>query len=157
MIASETNADNFLQENGANITSVISSFIKIDLKSGNEYVSPVLDLQRASLGLVGNCIDDVSVTTPVYSVDETAPESGSAASRHISEPIQLEQDGVGFETRFDCFVPEGAGVDFYWRACRSDEDIRTQSWTLQPPTNSPPNDDGLNFRERIFLPKRSSR
>lgn len=152
MIASQVNGEDFLQENGANIASDISAYIKIDLKSGNEYVSPVIDLQRASLGMISNCIDDVTVNVPYQEVPETAPESGSAGSRHISEPIQLEQDGIGFETRFDCFVPEGAGVDFYYRVAGVDEDIRTRNWIAENTYNQPALDNVLNFREHIYLP-----
>lgn len=152
MIASDTNADNFLQEDGVNITSKVSAYIKIDLKSGNQYVSPVVDLQRASLGMITNCIDDPTVTTPINEVDETSPESGSTGARHISEPIQLEQEAVGFETRVDGFVPEGAGVDFYYRVCRSDEDIRTKPWRLQDQYNVQPHDREVNFREFQYLP-----
>jgi hypothetical protein len=152
MIAGDTNADNFLQENNVNIASKVSTFVKIDMKSGNQYVSPVIDLQRASLNMIATCIDDPSVTTPIYEVQETSPESGGTGSRHISVPIQLEQEAVGFETRFEAHVPTEAGLSFYYRVCRADEDIKTKPWIEKAPENTQPKDKSIVFREYVYLP-----
>jgi hypothetical protein len=152
MIADDTNAQNFLQENGSNIASKVSAYIKVDLKSGNDYVSPVIDLQRASLILIGNCIHDPVTTPAIYPVSETQPSSGTDGAKHISAPVMLEQEGVGFECRFDARVPSQAGVQFYYRTTAADGNIQDEKWILQEPENTVPKDNDLTVREYNFLP-----
>lgn len=129
-----------------------SVYVKIDMKSASDYVSPVVDLQRASLHLITECIDDPTVTPHIYPVDETQPYGGSTGCKHITTPVTLEQDAVGIETKIDVSLGEGCNVDYYYRTCGADQNIADESWIYQTPENrvAPTNDQ--SFNELRFLP-----
>ena len=128
-----------------------STYLKVDLKTSNDYVSPIIDLQRASLIIVNNDIDDPSVTPAIYSVSETEPYGGTAASKHITTPVVLEQSAVGIEIKADVNVPSGSNIDLYYRTAEADENIYDKNWVLQPPTSTIPNDNDQNYRQATFL------
>jgi len=129
-----------------------STYVKVDFKTASDYVSPVVDMQRASLILVGYCQDDPSVTPAINFVDETQPSGGSTGAKHITTPVVLEQDAVGIEAKASVVLPEGASVDFYYRTASSDENIYDKSWTLHPSTELVPNDNSGEFREIVWVP-----
>jgi hypothetical protein len=129
-----------------------SSYVKVDLKTSNDYVSPIIDLQRASLILVNNVIDDPDVTPAIYSVSETEPYGGTAACKHITAPVMLEQSAVGIEAKFDVNLPSGSDVEFYYRTASADENIYDKNWVLHSPVSSIPNDNDQTFRETSYLP-----
>lgn len=130
---------------------VYSSYIKVDLKTSNDYVSPIIDLQRASLIVAGYNIDDPDVTPHIYNVDETQPYGGTTGSKHITTPITLEEAAVGIEARAKMNLPDGSDIDFYWRTASVDQNINDQYWTKQPKQDEIPNDNDMTFREARFL------
>jgi hypothetical protein len=136
----------------AQLSGNASVYLKVDLKSSNDYVSPIIDLQRASLILANSVIDDPSVTPAIYEVSETEPYGGTAAAKHIAAPVMLEQSAVGIEAKVDVSLPSGSEIEFYYRTASADENIYDKNWILQQPTSSIPNDNDQSFREVTFLP-----
>ena len=129
-----------------------SAYVKIDLKSSNDYVSPIIDLQRSSLILVGVQVDDPVWTPCIFSVSEEEPYGGTTGSRHITNTIFLDEDAVGLEIKFDASVPKDHGFDVYYRTASADENILDKYWTMTPETSNTPDDNSLAFRERTYLP-----
>ena len=127
-----------------------SVYIKVDLKTSNDYVSPIIDLQRCSLALAGQCIQDSSASS-IVPVSETS-NGASTGSRHITPPVTLEVPAVGIDARADLQVPEGAGVDFYYRTCTGDMTLADQPWVYQSPERSVPNTGNGQFTGGQFLP-----
>lgn len=141
----------FAQE--ANLgAGVASAYIKLDLKTANDYVSPIIDMQRASLILAGFKIDNPSQTPHIINVDETRPTDGTTGSKHITTPVLLEQDAVGIEVRARVNLPAGSEVDMYYRTAGADENIYDKYWTLQPAVNNLPADNSQTYREAQWLP-----
>lgn len=129
-----------------------SVYFKIDVKSSNDYVSPIIDLQRSSLIVVGEIIDDSAVTPHIYPVSETEPYGGTSASKHITTPIFLEQAAVGMEVTIDASVPEGYYIEYYYRTANGDENINDKRWVYQAALNSTPNDNNGTLRRITYLP-----
>jgi len=131
-----------------------SLVIKVDLKSGNDYVSPIIDLQRTSMITVGYAIDDPAVTPDVLAdIPETSPYGCTGASRHITKPVELIEPAVGIDARVDANIPEDAEVDFYYRTCGADEDLWVQPWVKQEPIKTLPKvNDGVTFNKLEHLP-----
>ena len=129
-----------------------SVYLKVDFKTSSNYVSPVVDLQRASLILVQYCLDDPTVTPHINDVNETEAYGGSTAAKHITTPVFLEQDAVGMQVMLSANLPEGSTVDFYYRTAGPDENIRDRKWTAQNPINSVVNDNSMTYRDIEYLP-----
>lgn len=109
-----------------------SAYIKVDLKTSNNYVSPFVDLQRASLITIGNCIDD-SDGRSIYTVDELVPYGNSNASRHIMTPVQLTSESVGFDVRLNYILNQESNFDFYFRTGNAADTLAEQTWTRLDP------------------------
>lgn len=129
-----------------------STYFKVDMKTSNDYVSPIVDLQRASLTLVGSCIDDPSAVTPVYNVAETAANGGTTGSKHITAPYTLEVPSSGFDIRYRGSIPTDGNIDTYYRVAQSDENINEVGWTLQPNEGSVANTAKGQYTDVQVLP-----
>jgi len=116
-------------------TFTSSTFFKVDMKSANDYVSPIIDLQRSSLVTVNNLIDDPSVTPHIYNVANTASSGASSSSAHIMKPVVLESPAIGIEISADLSIPPTGSVLVYYRVGTSDQNLSELSWILQPEFN----------------------
>jgi hypothetical protein len=116
-----------------------SVYMKIDFKSSNDYVSPILDLSRCSLTVAGECIFDGNQTPSLHPVAETSPSGGTDGPKHITTPITLEVPGVSMDVRAEVTVPPDANIDFYYRTAAADQNISEVPWRYQPPVNPIPN------------------
>lgn len=130
---------------------VRSAYIKVDFKSGDDYVSPIIDLQRSSLIAAGYCIDNPATTPHLYPVSETAPTGGTTASKHITKVVVLSEPAVGIDARGDCWLPDSAEIDFYYRTAQTDEDITLQPWILQEPREPIPRRNDGNYNRAEYL------
>ena len=113
-----------------------STLFKVDMKSANDYVSPIIDLQRSSLVTVNNLVDDPSVTPHIFSVADTAASGSSASVAHIMKPVVLDQPAVGIEISAELSVPSTSTVKVYFRVGASDENLNDLNWILQPEDNT---------------------
>jgi hypothetical protein len=128
-----------------------SAIIKLDLKTASDYVSPVIDLQRASLVLVGYCVDDPEVTPYVYPVEETQPYGGKTGFTHITTPTVLRETAVGVDARFDVNLPDGSDIQFYYRTGAADENLKDKPWNPYPIKENIPRDNSGEFYTARFL------
>tara|TARA_R110000868_G_scaffold30953_4_gene113911 strand:+ start:24600 stop:30083 length:5484 start_codon:yes stop_codon:yes gene_type:complete len=131
-----------------------SAYVKVDLKTSNDYVSPIVDLQRASLALVGACIDDPSLipSDQINPQSETLPSGGNTGSKHITTPVTLAVPASGIDVTVDLNLPNGAFVDFYYRTCAGDENLANCSWILKAPELPIPNTAPGVFVRANYLP-----
>ncbi len=118
----------------------------------------MVDLQRSSIGLISNVIDKQasSVTNgfnvPLNFVDETSPTAGSAAGKHLSRVIILEDEAVGVKILIDANRPSSTDFQVYVRTCDIDENIREQSFVLLTQETTVPSDDNSEvFRQYTYL------
>lgn len=126
--------------------------IRINLSSGSSYVSPVIDLQRCSMGLIHNRIDDQAINTPFIEVAETDPRNGTHLAKHITNVITLAQQATGIKILLAANRPAAASFDVYYRTNAEVENIFDEDWVLLSPESNMPSDENSSvFREYRYL------
>lgn len=145
-------------------TSQLSGAKSVDfnvgLKTRSTFVSPVVDLQRTSLTLAQNKIDNQVASTPsavqnvpINYVAESDPKKGSAAAKHITKPVTLVEDATGIKTLLTANVPLNSNFEIWFRTTLANgTPIEDVSWTLQEPENTLPKDANPDvFREYEYV------
>ena len=138
--------------NGQSINGSGSGFsldVKVDLKSSSDFVAPIVDLQRASMTLVQNCIDNMDAGNGDYidNVEETSPSGCSGPARHITAPIKTVEPSESLDFDLTCNVPQVGNLDFYYRACMSGQNIFDKNWIkVEPTTPIVKDNDTESFR-----------
>jgi|TARA_R110000822_G_scaffold35982_2_gene101290 hypothetical protein len=133
----------------------------------SDFVSPVIDIQRASVTLVENIIDNpvsvdssaqgnnvlFDVTTTGYDTynPETDPLDGSSAAKHITKSVRLLSPANGLKVFMGINKPSVCNVDLYYKAEMGEIDFESVNWTLaELDTAMPSDDDASTFREYIY-------
>ena len=132
--------------------------MRILMRSADSDVSPMIDLQRVSASLIDNVIDKQSsgatsgFNVPLTFINETSASGGSAAAKHITRVIELENDAVGLNVLLSANRPNGTDFELYFRTATSDEILSDKTYTLKAPETTLPTDDNQNiFREYRYL------
>lgn len=114
-----------------------SSFqLKLTMTTNDTKVSPMVDLQRASVTTVENVIDKQSSSAstgfnvPIEYVAETDATAGSHAAVHTTTQTQLANPAVGLKIFLAANRPNVADFYVYYRTATSDVDLSSISWTL---------------------------
>ena len=135
-----------------------STQIKLDLRTVDSNVSPLIDLQRVNISTIENIIDKQdSVSTsgfnvPLSYVDETDPQDGTSASKHITKPVSLAETAVGLKILLAANRPSTADFEVYFRTSTGDEVITDKAWTELPKEIViAPDEDPAIFREYTYL------
>ena len=130
----------------------------VTMTTTNSYVSPVLDLQRASLSMINNRIDKQAAAAatgfnvPIDYVAETDPKEGSHMSKHITKPITLVNDAVGLKILISANRPSVADFDVYYKAVGENDVIQDVNWSLASKEAEVPSDDNRDvFRDYRYL------
>jgi len=121
----ETDISGTISQNGG-----FSMDVKIDLKSANDYVAPIVDLQRASMTLIQNCIDN---GVYIGGNDELVPYGSKSPAQHHTAPVETVEPSTQLEVKVDASVPNAANLDFYYRAVMSGQNILDQNWIKVEP------------------------
>lgn len=137
---------------------VRSATIKVDFSTLSTEVSPVIDLQRASLTLINNIIDnqDSAATSgfnvPLNFVDETDPSEGSMVAKHITKQVTLEEDAVGLKILLAANRPSVGGIKVYYRTNSGEASITEVPWVQAALERAIPSDENPEiFREYEYL------
>ena len=132
--------------------------MRILMRSEDSDVSPMIDLQRVSASLIDNVIDKQSsgatsgFNVPLTFINETSASGGSAAAKHITRPITLENDAVGLNVLLSANRPNQTDFELYFRTATSDEILSDKSYTLKGPETTLPTDENQNiYREYRYL------
>ena len=134
--------------------------VQITMSTDDSNVAPMIDLQRTSFTSISFQVDDqVKVigssdtqTVPINFVDETRAAGSSSASKHITAPIQLEEEAVGLKIMLAANRPENTSFDLYFRTAKTDELLSDQPFVLQAETtNNPIDNDRGTFRDYEYL------
>ena len=145
-----------------------SATLRLNMSTQSANISPVIDLQRASLIVVNNIIDNQDSdrtntrlsarlggsgkNTPLVFVPETRAADGSAAAKHITTPITLAEDAVGLRIILSANRPPLTNFDVYYRTAGAGVNIRSVAWTLQTVEAPIPTDQNPSiFREYRYL------
>ena len=133
--------------------------IKLTAGSSNDFVSPVIDLQRASLSLFGNRIDrqvasnpTAGFNKPINFIAETDKSSGSHLSKHVTKPIPLVVDAVGLKILLSANRPPDSEFELYYKTVSEDQTLSTMQWKLANVENPVAADENRDaFREYRYL------
>lgn len=150
---------------GTNETSELGAGIrsntyKVNFSTTSSNVSPVLDMQRASVTMVNNIIDRPAAAAVAGSfnepldtfVAETDPDDGSALAKHLTNVIGLDESAKGLKILIGASRPNEAEIEVYYRT-NSAGDINEASFTEVAVEGVQPASDetGLVFREYEYL------
>jgi hypothetical protein len=152
LIASDSNAS--IWASGRKSTSILLTLTTEDAK-----VSPVVDLQRVAFTGFEYIIDNQDSASgtdgfhvPLSFVPETHPTSGSAAAKHITNKITLQEQAVGLKILFAANRPTAANFKVYVKTGSSDDNLDTNNWVeVSPDAALPADDDGTTFRQYEYL------
>ncbi len=134
MVAAATKEDALVGNGGLGGADTAS--LKISMNTTNDFVSPVIDLQRASLVYTKNEIDypvgsAISGQNVVFDfAAETTPFGGSALAKHITKPVTLTNTAVGLKVLAAINRPTGAVVEVYYKTGTEDTILTDINWTL---------------------------
>ena len=148
------NASNETAELGGNRSMTIQA----NMSTEATRVAPVIDMQRASMFLINNVVDnqDSAATSgfnvPLAFIPETDPSAGSVASKHITTPVSLEEDAVGLKILIGANRPSVSNFDVYYRTGADGSLLENAPWVLAPQETSVPSDENPDiFREYEYL------
>ena len=141
------------RKNEASHFSNARSFrMKLNLATNDVKVSPIIDMQRMSVATFENVIDSGGGGS-FNAIAETDPTAGSAACKHITRPVTLEEAAVGLKILFAANRPTPASFEVYFKTGTADDNLDDINYTLiAESTANPADDDGTTFREYEFLP-----
>ena len=134
--------------------------MEVNMQTVSDFVSPVLDMQRASTWLTHNRIDNQAVAgqavagfnKPITFVPETDKTGGTSIAKHITRPVILQTDAVGLKIIISANKPSVADFKVYYKATITDQDFSDLDWTYIAPTITPPSDENPTiFRDYEFL------
>jgi hypothetical protein len=122
--------------------------IQMSMQSNNPIISPMIDLQRSSLTLIDNVIDNqdsalggTTFNSALNFVDETVPYGGSSASKHITKPVYLAETAVGLKVIIAANVPATSAFDLYYKTGTGSESLATIRWIKVNSDAAMPNDE----------------
>jgi hypothetical protein len=135
-----------------------SATIQVDVQSSSSYVSPVIDMQRASLWLTHNRIDNqapsaaTNFNVPLTYVAETDKTGGTSLSKHITRAVTLQTKAVGLKVILAANRPAEADFKVYYKAINDDELFDETNWTeVVRQVNLPTDDNPDIFRDYEYL------
>ena len=137
-----------------------SATIKVDLTTNSSYVSPVIDMQRASLWLTHNRIDNAdsagsgitNINTPFNFIPETDKTGGTIIAKHITRPVTLAEAAVGLKIILGANRPSVADFEVYYKAISGDGRFEDASWIEVPKERNMPSDENPTiFRDYEYI------
>lgn len=148
-----------LENEANNLGGERSATVKIIMQSGSDKVTPVVDMQRVSLGLISNLIDRQAASdaagfnVPSAYVAETDASQGTHLAKHITQPIVLAETAVGMKVMFAANRPAAAGIDLYYRVNDGETgNILTNPWIKgEIETDMPSDENTTVFRDYRYL------
>jgi len=149
----------------ANETSELGAGIRsntyqVNFTTSDSKVTPVLDMQRASVTMINNIIDrpagaavagSFNATLDTF-VAETDPDDGSALAKHLTNVIGLEESAKGLKILIGASRPNEAEIEVYFRT-NAEGEISSASFTEVTVEGVAPASDetGFQFREYQYL------
>ena len=119
-------------------------FLRGQMSSNVNNISPVIDLERASLITIANRIDNPQAAAGTETgknrvsgfIAETASRNGSAMAKYIAKTVVLDDQADALKVYTDINRPSRTFLDFYYRTANTESELREADWVMQEP-NSP--------------------
>ena len=132
------------------ITSSTDLRLVATLTSQNEFLTPVIDLERMSFLVFNNVINNDST-------NETRKEHGNALSRYITRRVALDNSATKLDVFLDLAKPSGTDIKVYVRANQLTAGDNTTDELFEEmtgdniPINSGLDTNRANFTEAHFV------
>lgn len=133
--------------------------LKLNMLSQSADVSPVIDMQRASMWTIHNRIDFQSQygdssdrNNPITYVDETNTQNGTSLAKHITRPVTLENDAIGLKILLAANRPSTSNFRVYYKAVGEDILFSDTVWTeVIKEVDQPTDENPSIFRDYEYL------
>lgn len=152
VVAADSIADNEIQ------VGAKTAMMRFDFTTNNDFVSPMIDLQRTSLTLIDNVIDKqdsaatVGFNVPLAFVNETSATGGTSAAKHITKPISLGSSAVGLKVLITANRPKASDFQVFYRTATDKDALKLEEYQLATlEANIPPDENPATFREYEYL------
>ena len=99
-----------------------SLFINLDLASGSDNISPVIDLDRCSINAIGNVVNNIDSASDVNETffASTEPEGDNNAAVYITKQIALENPATALKVFFAGNKVGTSDIKVLFKILRSD-------------------------------------
>lgn len=125
-----------------------SASIRVNLIANSPFVSPVIDMQRTSMSMFHNIIDNSNAMDVVA---ETNARGGSVQAKHLTRPVTLAEKAKGLKIMLSANKPSSVSFDVYYRT-NSGGRLLDQPYELIAPEQAMPSDDNpAIFRDYRYL------
>lgn len=119
-----------------NNTAFGDTIVKATLSTLDKNVSPVIDLDRMSMIMINNIINDrIDVTIP-----ETTASGGNASAKYVTRAVTLASgfDAKGVKIMFDANMQSGTSFDVFVKVLAADDvgEFDVKPWIKVPNTDS---------------------
>ena len=152
-IASTINETNYTTDSSAgNKSAVVTATL-----SGSSTLSPIIDMNRCSLTVVGNRLNDATTNSSAYNdaangqtyVADTAAQGISNLNRYITKRVDLNNEADVLDVFLNANKPAGANIDLYFKvlAAGDDSDFDSLTWTVAPPDTAIVTNDSGAYNE----------
>lgn len=149
VIGSQINETNYMSGNKS--FELTATFV-----NDNNYVSPVIDMNRLSATTVQNRVNDATDNSGNYSsfIAETTAEGTSNVAKYITKKIELADEADVINVYLNGNRPSSSNIDLYYKAVAagSDVDFDSVAWIRDTDTtvtisNPLPVNDGGQYSE----------
>ncbi len=102
-----------------------SFFVDLNLSTENENLSPVVDLDRSSVVLIGNRINNIDSSSDVFPttdyVASTEPDGDQNAAIYLTKGIALENPATSIRVFFSAIKKSSSEIKVMYKILRSDQ------------------------------------
>ena len=103
--------------------------------STDAYLSPVLDMQRASLITVSNRIDNPAVSNGTAG-DELNASKGTNLAKYVTKTVELNESSDTLKVYLDINRPSNTFVDFYYKVGNTAGTFDEGAWVAATPSTN---------------------
>ena len=143
------------------LSGLKSCFVDLNLKTTSSSVSPVIDLQRASLFAVANRIDNIDSSSDVFPttdfVASTEPDGDSNSAVYLTKQITLESPATAIKVIHAAHRPSTSEIKMMFKILRTDDasdfddlGYRFFNTTGVDDNQTPASADENDFREYVY-------
>ena len=133
-----------------------STFLTLEMTSDTDTLSPVVDLDRASLVCVGNQLNNIDSSSDVHPTTDynpmTSPEGDQNAAIYITKKVALENPATALKVIFAAHRHSSAEIKVLFKVLRTDDasDFDELAYTFFNTDGSPDSAVGASLDDDDF-------
>ena len=123
------------------------------LSTTNSRLSPVIDMNRASVVTVQNIVNNAVDNQTAYSnyTSETNVSGGSELAKYITKRVDLNEEADIIKVYLDANRPSGSGIDLYYKVigAGTDDNFNALPWVSATPNELIPINNSTSVFEEV--------